>query len=148
MTDINDFTTRTFVTELPVSTAWRTSKHGQDTGRPMQLDAAAFTGDAIAKYDMENGPVTVIKSGVAVAEKGDLYVPWAPEATDGTEVLAGFINNNQGVIVRGDGAGAKPTASLLIHGIVDATRVPVPAQRDALLARDFKTTASITIVEG
>lgn len=136
-----DITPTEATTVLPQDTRWRTSKHGQDAARPMQLDASKFSGDAIATYTTPNGTVTVIKSGVAVAESGDLYVPWDETKTDGTEVLAGFINDNEGVVVT-DKATAKPGAALLVHGIIDVSKLPVASQRAALADGPTKSTFS------
>lgn len=134
-----DLTPITTATVLPQDTRWRTSTHGQDSARPIQLDASKFSGDAIATYDTPQGSITVIKSGVAVAALGDLYVPWDETKTDGTEVLAGFINDNAGVVVR-DKATAKPGAALLVHGIIDRSLLPVASQRTALADGATKST--------
>ena len=140
-----DLTPRTTSTQLPQDTRWRTSKHGQDAARPIQLDASKFTGDAIATYDTPEGSITVIKSGVALAEVGGFGVPWDETKTDGTEVLAGFLNDNEGVIVT-DKANAKPGAALLKHGIVDVSKLPVASQRTALADGATKSTCQVVLV--
>lgn len=140
-----DLTPRTTTTVLPQDTRWRTSAHGQDSARPIQLDASKFSGDAIATYTTPEGSITVIKSGVGIAEVGGYGVPWDESKADGTEVLAGFINDNEGVIVT-DKATAKPGAALLKHGIVDVSKLPVAAQRTALADGATKSTCQVVLV--
>jgi hypothetical protein len=66
--------------------SWLGSAHGTDTGRSITLDTSAFT--AGTHY-----PDGYFFSGLALGKitATDLYGPYTPAASDGTDVLAGFL---------------------------------------------------------
>ena len=129
-----DFQTTLSPTGRSVDTRWRASKHGQDAARPGQLDPTAFTSGT--HYPATGADKNVIPSGVAVAELvSGLYGPYSSTAGsegDPRRILAGFINDDEGVDLGATPASAKPTFALLVHGIVKPSALPIAAQRTTL----------------
>lgn len=121
---MTDFSITSSATGRKQDTRWRTSAHGESSARPGQLDPALVTAgfqvDALAPSGLALGQVTATK----------LYGPYDSAATDGREVLAGYLSDNEGVAVT---AGSKPTIAVLVHGIVKASVLPIAAQRTAVL---------------
>ncbi len=121
---MTDFSITSSATGRKQDTRWRTSAHGESSARPGQLDptlvTAGFQVDGLAPSGLALGQVTATK----------LYGPYDSTATDGREVLAGFLNDNEGVAVT---AGSKPTIAVLWHGGIKASVLPIAAQRAAVL---------------
>lgn len=144
---MTDFSVTSRATGENQDTRWRASSHGEDSARPGQLDPTKFT--AGTHYNLNGRTDNVVPSGVAVALLASgLYAPYdaaAGTTGDPQRKLAGFINDNAGVSLGASPATAKPTFALLVHGIVKASRLPIAAQRDAVLTAD--ATCSVTYVE-
>lgn len=125
---MTDFSVQTAVTGAPVDTRWRAGKHGQDSARPGQIDATKFTSGT--HYNIGGRTDNVIPSGVALGQitATKLYGPYDAAASDGREKLAGYLNDDQGVVVS-----AKATIAVLVHGIIKPSLLPIAAQRAAVL---------------
>lgn len=143
---MTDFSVTSRATGENQDTRWRASSHGEDSARPGQLDPTKFI--AGTHYNIGGKNDNVIPSGVAVVKLGSgLYGPYVPAADpeDDQPVLAGYINDNAGVSLGASPSSAKPTFALLVHGIVKASRLPIAAQREAVIGAD--ATCSVTYVE-
>ena len=142
---MTDFSVTSRATGENQDTRWRASSHGEDSARPGQLDPTKFA--AGTHYNLNGRADNVVPSGVAVGEitATKLYGPYDAAATDGREKLAGYVNDNAGVSLGASPATAKPTFALLVHGIVKPSRLPIAAQRAAVLTAD--ATCSVTYVE-
>lgn len=132
-----DFAVTSHQVDNPVDTRWRASRHGQFTAQPGQLDLTKFTSGT--HYNIGGRTDGIIPSGVAVQYNATskMYEPWNPEAVEpATDPLpiAGYINDNQGVATkRADGSTATKAAfARLLHGILDASYLPVAAQAAAV----------------
>ena len=147
---MTDFTVDSRVTG-GIDTRWRASKHAQDAARPGTLNLSLFTSGT--HYNIAGsayGP-DIIPSGVAVGKvtaTGD-YGPFDNAAFDGREVLAGFINDDEGVPVkRASGAtSTKSTFARLVHGIVKASVLPVAAQRTPVTTEALSAVVSFVFVD-
>lgn len=133
-----------------IDTRWRAGRLGADEGRPGQLKLSTFVDGT--HYNIGNS-FNTIPSGVAVAEHADgEYVPWDPTAGaegDYRRVLAGYINDDEGIALfrrEGVAKSTKSTFSLLIVGIIDPSVLPIAAQRAAVAATRTSglTTGSFT----
>lgn len=130
---MTDYQIDTSVTTPRVDTRWRTSKFGKDHARPGTLDLEKFIEGT--HYNIGSITDNVIPSGVAVTlnATSKLYEPWVADADpEASKPLAGYINDDQGIDLFRRGGVAKSTKSsfaLLVHGILDASRLPVVAQR-------------------
>lgn len=124
-----DFSIKTTASGLKVDTRWRVSKHGESNARPGQLDVSTLT----ATVGLVNAGY--IPSGTALGKvtATGLWAIYNAAASDGTEVLAGFLNDDDGVET--DGTTDVP-AAILVHGIIDASKLPVTAQRTSVLTAD------------
>lgn len=98
--------------------SWLGSRHGTETPRSATLDPAAWTGKTT------NG---VIKSGEPFALAAGLAVPYASGASDGTEVIYGFILTDQSVVA---GAG-NVTFPVVRHGHIILSKLPSPVTASA-----------------
>lgn len=132
---MTDFSIDTSTTDARVDTRWRTSKFGKDHARPGTLDLTKF--EAGVHYNIGGRTDNVIPSGVAVVKNDTtgLYEPWAPAAEGESPAYAGFINDDQGVDVYrrvGVAKSEKAAFALLVHGILDASHLPVAAQAAAI----------------
>jgi hypothetical protein len=129
-----------------IDTRWRASKHGQSEGRPGTLDISLFVSGTHYNITGSTYGTDIIPSGVAVGKvtATGLYGPFDNAASDGREVLAGFINDDQGIPVkRPSGAtSAKSTFSRLVHGIIRSAVLPVSAQRAAVKAEALSSGVS------
>lgn len=133
---MSDFQITTSATGVKQDTRWRISAHGEDSARPGQLDITTLS----AGHKVDGRAPSGLALGQITASK--LYGPYDPDATDGRETLAGYLNDNEGVEVP---AGSKPTIAVLKHGIVKASVLPVIAQRTTVVTAD--ASCSITYVE-
>lgn len=129
---MTDFSIDTVTTSPRIDTRWRTSKFGEDVARPGTLDLSKFVEGT--HYNIGARKDNIIPSGVAVQlGAGGLYEPW-----DGTTgVLAGYINDDQGIELyrrAGVGKSTRSTFALLVVGIIDASYLPVVAQRTTVKA--------------
>lgn len=143
---MTDFSVTSRATGENQDTRWRASSHGEDSARPGQLDPAAFT--AGTHFNIGGKTDNVIPSGVAVVKlESGLYGPYVPVTDPEADqpVLAGYINDNAGVSLGASPSSAKPTFALLVHGIVKASRLPIAAQREAVIGAD--ASCSVTYVE-
>lgn len=135
---MTDFTTDTSTTTARVDTRWRTSKFGKDHARPGTLDLSKFVDGT--HYNIGGRTDNVVPSGVAVTKNAGtgLYEPWAPSANPETTphpVLAGYINDDEGIAVYRRAGAAKSTKAafaLLVHGILDTAYLPIAGQASAV----------------
>lgn len=110
---------------------WLRDSHGTTTGITGTLDLATAKG----LRGVANS-LGVLPSGVALGQITDTerYGLFDPAATDGREVLAGFliadtsIFNNKGVV----NPSGKAAASVLKHAMIARTYLPVEAQRTSI----------------
>lgn len=126
MTDFAIDSSTTYGTDV----RWRTSKHGQAEARPGTLDVTKFI--AGTHYNIGTRRDGVIPSGVAlVFNTGTkLYEPWDPAVP--AAKIAGYINDDAGVETYrrvGVAQSTTSTFALLVHGHIEAARLPVAAQR-------------------
>lgn len=135
---MTDFTVETKAT-AGQDTRWRAGRLGVDEARPGTLDISAFTSGTHFNITGSLYGADVIPSGVAVAKNaaGD-YVPFDPaagSAGDPRRVHVGFINDDAGIPTKRDSgaASAKSTFSLLVTGVIDTAKLPVAAQRAAVV---------------
>ncbi|MCF1598287.1 MULTISPECIES: head decoration protein [Streptomyces] len=132
--DIQPITT---TQSLRVGRPWLLSSHGTETNQTITLDVAKFAENT----HWVRGIKTVeahFKSGLPLARNATsgLYEPYDPAATDGHEVLAGFLDTETAF-----GVGAtRIGAALRIHGLVAPAKLPVAFDATAVK----KTTASVT----
>ncbi|MGF3056153.1 hypothetical protein [Microbacterium sp. YY-01] len=133
---MSDFQISTNATGVAQDTRWRWSAHGEDSARPGQLDISTLDAQHIVNGRAPSG----LALGQITASK--LYGPYDASASDGREVLAGYLNDNIGpeIVV-----GGKPTIAVLKHGIIKASLLPIASQRAAVITAD--TTGSFTYVE-
>lgn len=107
---------------------WLASSHGQDTAQPGTLDLASLA-TAINTFG-------VVPSGVAVGKitATGRYGLFTVGATDGTELLAGYIladvnaRNASNVAL----PSGKAAFALLKQGSIKRSRLPITAQRTAI----------------
>lgn len=100
---------------------WLGSKHARDTARTATIDVSTLT--AGTDYDA-NG---VIPSGTPLGKitATGLYGVFDAAATDGTEVLAGFLLEPEALQANFAGvSSAKVSVPLLVHGIINVAFVP------------------------
>ncbi len=126
------------VTGERIDTRWRASAHGEDSARPGQITPSDFASVAV-----DFGGKKVIPSGVALKKSGAKYVP----VTAAGDVIAGYLNDDQGVTYDPSQASAPHTIAVLVHGFIKASVLPVTAQRALVVAADAKTTGLFTYVE-
>lgn len=130
---MTDFAIDTSRTEPRIDTRWRASKFGQDHAQPGTLDLSTFVEGT--HYNIGGRTDNVIPSGVALTKNATsgLYEPWTPGASaEDHPNLAGFINDDAGIELfrrTGVAKSTKAAFALLIVGGIDATRLPVSAQR-------------------
>ncbi|MFF4409808.1 head decoration protein [Streptomyces sp. NPDC001404] len=127
----------TTTTHFQVGRPWLLSTHGSETNQTITLDVAKFTVDT----HWVRGIKTVearFKSGLPLARNktSNLYEPYDPAATDGREILAGFLATETAF----NPGSARVGAALLVHGLINAKKLPVPLDP----ATVAKTTASVT----
>jgi hypothetical protein len=109
---------------------WLTGSHGK-TSQPGMLNIALITA-VTASTDAFNNIVSGI--GVGKITATGLYGPYNSSATDGTEVLAGYVyapvkyKNSLGAVF----ATNKVTFALLKSGTIKRSILPVVAQRTAI----------------
>lgn len=104
--------------------SWLGSRHGTDTARSATLNPTAWTGKTT------NG---VIKSGEPFALASGLAVPYASGASDGTEVIYGFILTDTPVV---SGAG-NVTFPALRRGSVILSKLPSTVAATAKTSGNF-----------
>ena len=108
---------------------WRASSHGADAGETGTLELATLT--AFKKAD------GTLPSGIAVGEitaTPGHYGLFDTAATDGRQILAGFINAD--VSITNAAGTVQPSGlapfSLFNHGSIKRSVLPVVAQRTAI----------------
>lgn len=128
-----DFQTSSAVVGEKVDTRWRASKHGEGSARSGQLNPALFTSGT--HYNLAGATDNVVPSGVALGRvtTGGLLGPYDSTASDGRQVLYGYLNDDLGCPLGAVPASSKPTVSVLRHGIVKASFLPITAQRTTVL---------------
>ena len=104
--------------------SWLGSKHGTGDCRTVTINVTA----AAAK--ISNG---VIKSGEPLAIVAGLAVPYASGASDGSQILAGFLLTDTAVVT---GAG-NTVAPLLDHGRVILSKLPSAVAANATTSGQF-----------
>ncbi|NEW49340.1 potassium transporter [Nocardia cyriacigeorgica] len=104
--------------------SWLGSAHGTNSARTVTINITA----AAAK--ITNG---VIKSGEPLAIVSGLAVPYASGASDGSQILAGFLLTDVAVVT---GAG-NVVAPLLDHGRVILTKLPSAVAANATTSGQF-----------
>lgn len=137
---MTDFSVTSRATGENQDTRWRASSHGENTARPGQLDASTLTNGT--HFNIGGKTDNVVPSGLALGQitASKKYGPYDATATDGREVLAGYLNDNAGVPLS-----ANATIAVLKHGIVKPSLLPVAAQRAAVVTAT--ASCSITYVE-
>ncbi|MER5302117.1 head decoration protein [Streptomyces lasiicapitis] len=132
--DIQPITT---TQRLQVGRPWLLSGHGTETNLTITLDVVKFA----ETTHWVRGIKTVearFKSGLPLAlnTTSGLYEPYDAAATDGHEVLAGFLDTETPF-----GVGrARIGAALRVHGLIAPAKLPVAFDPAAVK----KTTASVT----
>lgn len=132
--DIQPITT---TQQYRVGRPWLLSSHGTETNQTITLDTSKFAENT----HWVRGIKTVeahFKSGLPLARNtaSGLYEPYDPAATDGHEVLAGFLDTETAFGVGATHIGA----ALRIHGHIAPGKLPVAFDPAAVK----KTTASVT----
>lgn len=96
---------------------WLAASHGVDLARSITLDTSAFT----ANTHYPNG---YIRSGTPLGKitATDLYGPYTPAASDGTDVLAGFLLSP---VKPGASASVDVGGALFEHGRVVEANLPI-----------------------
>lgn len=92
--------------------SWLGSAHGIHNCRSAVLDISTFT-------EATHYPDGYIPSGTAVADVGDVLVPYNSAGADGSEVLAGFVFTDQAT----DGT-EDLNVPLLDHGRIKVDNLP------------------------
>jgi len=97
--------------------SWLGASHGTDLGRSITLDSSAFT----AETHYPNG---YLRSGTPLGKitATGLYGPYNNAASDGTEVLAGFLLTP---IVPGSPTTVDVGGALFEHGRVVEANLPI-----------------------
>lgn len=104
---------------------WLGSTHGITNAQTATLDRTALT--AATHY-----PQGYLKSGFALAKVGTKFVPYNAAGSGGTNVLAGFLLFDVGVL-----AGSDPIGALLDHGRVKLARLPFTVAATATTTGQF-----------
>lgn len=129
-----DFQVTTSAVGSPIDTRWRVGKFGVGSEKSAQLDPTAFTSGT--HYNLGGRTDNIVPSGVAVAKLASgLYGPYDPTAGSGGDPrrkLAGFISDVQGVPLGATPSASKPTFALAGIAEVNASLLPVVAQRTNL----------------
>ncbi|MER5741333.1 head decoration protein [Streptomyces sp. NPDC002262] len=102
---------------------WLGSRHGTDDTDTITLDITRFTsGTHYVPSTDTSQPYSLFKSGVPVGKitASGLYGPFDETATDGRQVLAGFVVAETLFAP----TATKVPAALLWHGTVRAAKVP------------------------
>lgn len=97
--------------------SWLGSDHGTDTARSITLDVATFTANT-------HYPDGFLKSGLPLGKitASGKYGPYADGASDGREVLAGFLFTG----IKAPASTATPVAgALLLHCFVVESKLPI-----------------------
>lgn len=97
--------------------SWLASAHGTDTARSITLDTSAFTSGT-------HYPNGYFPSGLALGKitASGKYGPYSNAASDGTEVLAGFLMT---AIDAPSVNTVDPQGALLWHGAVVEAKLPI-----------------------
>lgn len=97
--------------------SWLASAHGTDTARSITLDTSAFTSGT-------HYPNGYFPSGLALGKitATGKYGPYSNAASDGTEVLAGFLMT---AIDAPSVNTIDPQGALLWHGAVIEAKLPI-----------------------
>lgn len=97
--------------------SWLASAHGTDTARSITLDTSAFTSGT-------HYPNGYFPSGLALGKitATGKYGPYSNAASDGTEVLAGFLMT---AIDAPSVNTVDPQGALLWHGAVIEAKLPI-----------------------
>lgn len=112
--------------------SWLGSTHGIYDCRTVAPSSTEFT---ISAY-----PTGTVPSGTPIAVVADLAVPYDDSASDGSEVLAGFLYTDQPVSAAAPAEGGWP---LLDHGRVKVDRLPVAVDPTAV---DFDTSGQFVFL--
>lgn len=106
---------RTTEYQVPDDPSWLGSAHGLDATTSITLHVAAFT-------EATHYPEGFIRGGTPVGKitASGKYGPYDNAATDGREVLAGFVATSRAVAGQ-----TAVVAALLDHGKVRTARLPI-----------------------
>lgn len=140
---MSDFSIQTVSTPGSDRT-WLASNHGTGAGQSGTLDVSTLTSGT--HYD---ATTKVVPSGVAVGliTATGLYAPYdaTEAATDGTEVLAGFVLEPLALKRSPSGdTSTKVAFALLAHGVIRPSNLPVTA--DQAIDQDATTSGSFAFV--
>lgn len=117
--------------------AWLPSRHGTDATDTITLDITKFT--AGTHYDVANYLVREnrMHDGIPVGKltASGLYAPWTVGASDGSQVLAGFI---YAPALFWPGS-TKCSAAMFWHGSVTVAKLPVAFDPSTVTAANNKT---------
>jgi Bacteriophage lambda head decoration protein D len=119
----------------PADQSWLASAHGTNTGRSITLDKSAFT--AGTHY-----PDGFFRSGIPLGRitASGKYAPYNNAASDGTEVLAGFLFDAP----KAPDGDIDPQGVLFWHGAVIESKIPT----NWTLPRTAAETAGVADVAG
>ncbi|WP_336790451.1 potassium transporter [Gordonia malaquae] len=104
--------------------SWLGSRHGTDVAKTVTLAPAAWSAKIVDGR---------IKSGEPYAMKAGLAVPYASGASDGTEVIAGFLLTDQSV----DAARGNIAAPGVWHGRIILSKLPSTVAASAKQSGQF-----------
>ncbi|MGR3872676.1 head decoration protein [Streptomyces graminifolii] len=120
MSDYQVLTTATTVTD---DRTWLASLDGVHEAQTITVDTSKLTAGTHYTAGTPNQPRHIVKSGIPLGKIGasGLYAPYNAAASDGTQVLAGFL-----VAETAFTPGSTKTAgALLWRGEVQASKLPV-----------------------
>ena len=116
--------TQTLNQSVSAGRSWLASLHGTDQTETITLDVTKFTAGTHYVLSADTSqPYAKFLSGVPVGRitASGLYGPWTPAATDGTQLLAGFVFAEAAL----NPTDTKLPCALLWHGVVKASACPV-----------------------
>lgn len=120
MSDYQVLTTATTVTD---DRTWLASLDGVHEAQTITIDTSKLTSGTHYTAGTLNQPRNIIKSGIPLGKitASGLYAPYNSAASDGTQILAGFLVAETAFTPRS----AKTAGALLWRGEVYAAKLPV-----------------------
>ncbi|MFF3378167.1 head decoration protein [Streptomyces sp. NPDC002680] len=120
MSDYQVLTTTTTVTD---DRTWLASLDGVHEAQTIPIDISKLTAGTHYTAGTQNQPRHIIKSGIPLGRitASGLYAPYNSAASDGTQILAGFLVTETAFTP----GSAKTAGALLWRGEVYASKLPV-----------------------
>ncbi|HEX5568034.1 MAG TPA: head decoration protein [Streptomyces sp.] len=117
---------------LAVGRPWLMSMLGIKANQSVTLDLAAFDEDTHWLPPTAHQPERKLKSGIPLGRisASGLFGPYDSAASDGTQTFAGFLFTE----IAYAPTSTKAAAPLMVHGQIDAEKLPVPFDPTALAA--------------